>query len=99
MENNKSELTRQALIDIGFKEVPHYTVMQSLVYDLGRSRYLSIGCLGTPNEMLIIGQFNNDCDKEITDVVVLKNFDYDGCVKMFQIKMIISAITGHIFED
>lgn len=99
MENNKLELTREALIDIGFKEVPHYTVVQSLVYDLGRARYLSIGCVGTPNEMLFIGQLDNDDNKKITDVVVLKNYDYDGYVSLLQIKMIISAITGHIFED
>ena len=82
---------------IGFKEMPHYTVMNSLLYDLGRGRYLTIGCLGTPNEMLFIGQIDNDDNKKVTDVIVLKNYDYDGYTKIEDVKTIITAITGRVF--
>jgi hypothetical protein len=81
---------------IGFKEMPHYTVMNSLLYDLGRGRYLTIGCLGTPNEMLFIGQIDNDDNKKVTDVIVLKNYDYDGYTKIEDVKTIITAITGRV---
>ena len=82
---------------IGFKEMPHYTVMNSLLYDLGRGRYLTIGCLGTPNEMLFIGQIDNDDNKKVTDVIVLKNYDYDGYTNIEDVKTIITAITGRVF--
>lgn len=82
---------------IGFKEMTHYTVMNSLLYDLGRGRYLRIGCLGTPNEMLFIAQIDNDDNKKVTDVIVLKNYDYDGYTKIADVKTIITLITGRVF--
>ena len=89
--------SRDDFKSIGFKEVPHYTVGGNLLYDLGRGRELSIACLGTCNEMLFLSQVDDKNDKEITDMIVLKNYDYDGFIKIEDVKAIITAITGRTF--
>lgn len=88
---------RDAVKGIGFKEAAtNITVMNSLVYDLGRDRFLILGSLGTPNEMLFIGERDGDA---ITDLVSLRNFDYDGYTGVEDIKRIITAITGRVFDE
>ena len=70
-------LTKEEVIkEFGFKELPHFTVMGSLIYELGRGRFLSLGCVGTPNEVLFIGEENED--SAFPDAVCLHNYDYDG---------------------
>ena len=92
-------MTRQELLDIGFNELPHFTVMNSIVYDLGRKRFLSVSGLGTPNEMIFIQQvdYKDVQEKNITDLIVFKNYDYDGCTNIETLKLIITAFTGRIF--
>jgi hypothetical protein len=63
---------------MGFKELPHATIGDIIVYDLGNDRQLSIGSIGTPNEMVTISQSEPDDYRKITDVVRLHNYDYDG---------------------
>ena len=94
---NKATMSREELINIGFYELPHLTIMNSLIYDLGRNRQLSIGCLGNPNEMVFICQIDMSDKRKITDVVVLRNFDYDGFITIDGVKNIIQSITGRIF--
>lgn len=53
-------MTNADLIEIGFKELPHPTIMNSVIYDLGRNRQLSVGCAGTPNEMIFICERDKD---------------------------------------
>ena len=71
-------MTTDDLIKIGFKPIPHYTVTNSHVFDIGRRRFLSIGCVGTPNEMLWLEQLDDRNDRTITDLICLHNYDYDG---------------------
>jgi len=71
-------MTRDKVIELGFKELPHRTVTNTLVYDLGRNRFLSLGCLGTPNEMLFMYEVDIDNSQDITDMVAMSNYDYDG---------------------
>jgi len=71
-------ITRDRVLELGFKELPHFTVMDSLIYDLDRNRHLSLDCVGTPNEMLFICEVNEEHNKIIDDAVVLSNYDYDG---------------------
>lgn len=91
-------IPRAELIKIGFQEIPHFTIQQSLIYDLGRNRNLSLACLGTPNEMLFIGEADEKNSKLLSDVVVLSNYDYDGYLTLDKIKMIITAITNKQFS-
>jgi len=92
-----STLNRDSLKDIGFEEIPHFTIMNSLLYDLGRSRTLSIGSLGTPNEMIFITQSDYDDMRKIEDIITIKNYDYDGYSTLDDVKLIITSITGRIF--
>lgn len=71
-------LTKEKCLELGFKELPHFTVGNSLTYLINRDRYLSISSVGTPNEMLFI--YSADCNnpKEITDIITLHNYDYEG---------------------
>lgn len=68
---------REKLKQIGFKEIPHFTVMQNLIFDLGRNRELSFGNIGTPNETLYLCELNEGVDI-ISDLICLRNYDYDG---------------------
>ena len=86
-------MTNQDLIAIGFKEIPHFTVMNAVVYDLGRHRQLSAGCVGTPNEMVFISEIDADDDRKVTDSICLHNYDYDGYLTVDKIKSIINSIT------
>lgn len=85
-------MKKEELIELGFKEFPHLTVMNSLIYDLGRNRHLSIGCVGTPNEMIFICQQEKDSPNETSDLICLKNFDYDGYSTIEDVKNIIKSI-------
>ena len=76
------------LINIGFKIVNKSIILHSLMYDLGRGRRLSIGNFGTPNETMFITQSDIYNDKEITDLVCIHNYDYDGYLTESKLKLI-----------
>lgn len=86
-------MTREELLEIGFTELPYPSVHNPLNYDLGRSRKLSVSCLGTGNEMVILAEKN----EEDLDIVVLRNYDYDGLTDLDTIKSLITAITKRVF--
>jgi len=71
-------LTKERVLELGFKELPHKNLLNSLVLDIGRRRQLSISSLGSPNEMLSIYEINMSDDKQIDDLIILHNFDYNG---------------------
>lgn len=85
-------MTNDDLIAIGFKEIPHFTITNAVIYDLGRYRQLSAGCVGTPNEMLWICEIDRQNNKKITDLVCLHNWDYDGALTIEKVKNLISTI-------
>ena len=70
-------MNKEDLIELGFKEVDYFTIMDSIIYDLGRRRLLSVGCLGTPNEVMFLCEKSKAGD-HYTDLVCVHNFDYDG---------------------
>lgn len=69
-------LNEDIIKKLGFIRVYTFTIMNSYTYDLGRGRILSIGNIGTPNEMLFICQIENKYN--ITDIITLHNYDYDS---------------------
>ena len=85
-------MTNDDLILIGFKEIPHFTVSNSVTYSLGRHRQLSAACVGTPNEMLFITLTDDKYEYKITDLICLHNYDYDGYLTIEKVKNIINAI-------
>lgn len=72
-------MNRQDAIDIGFKELPHPTIMDTLVYDLGRRRVLSLGCLGQGNEVIYLCE-KSKVGEHYEDLVCIHNRDYDGLI-------------------
>jgi hypothetical protein len=84
------------LMKIGFEKISHYTVTNALIYKLGRHRYLSVGCVGTPNEMLWICETNDQEEKNVKDLVCLHNYDYDGYLTIEKVKGLIDLIVGKI---
>ncbi len=88
------KMTKEEVKKIGFKEIPHYTVMNNLIYELGRGRHLSIGCIGTPNEVLFVCERDKDNPKQINDAVCLHNYDYDGYITEEKLKNLVSGISG-----
>lgn len=90
-------MTKQDFLSIGFVEYPHKVIDGYMQYDLGRYRELSIQNLGTPNEMVFICEVDADDETEITDLVCVHNYDFDGYLTLDKIKMLITAITGRVF--
>ena len=89
-------LSNDDLLDIGYREIPHFTVSGSIIYDLGRNRILSAGCVGTPNEMLWICEIDTMDKRKITDLVCLHNYDYDGYLTLSKVKGLINLISNII---
>ena len=79
-------------LEIGFERLPHFTVANNLIYQLGRNRHLSIGCVGTPNETLFICESDPNDYKKINDLICLHNFDYDGYLSKSKLKTLIASI-------
>lgn len=83
-------LNREQVLELGFYEMPHFTIGNSLIFHLGRRRFLSLSCLATPNEMLFMYEVNQDNTKKIDDSVILSNFDYDGYLTLEELTLLLS---------
>jgi hypothetical protein len=86
-------MERQELKDIGFKEIPHFTIGHTLIYDIGRNRYLSISNVSNPNEIMFVCQDTESYDRKATDVVVIHNYDYDGYITLEKVKSIVEVFS------
>ena len=75
---------------LGFIELPHFTIGGNLICDVGRDRCLSLACAGTPNEMLCICTLNKLKDV-YDDVIVIHNYDYDGYLTREKLKNIVNV--------
>jgi len=87
-------MTREEVLKLGFKEIGYPTVADILIYDLGRNRQLSFGCIDSPNEIIYICHINKDDSKRIDDLVCVHNYDYDGYITKEKLNKLISGITG-----
>ncbi|MDH3382042.1 MAG: hypothetical protein OEL54_05015 [Flavobacteriaceae bacterium] len=92
-------MTNDDLIAIGFKEIPHFTIANSVIYQLGRHRHLSAGCVGTPNEMLWICETDAENEKDISDLICVHNYDYEGVLTIEKVKNLINTICGLTYAD
>jgi hypothetical protein len=86
-------ITEEIAVEMGFYTLPHFTVTNSHVMDIGRNRLLSLGCIGTPNEMLFIEAIDGD---KVTDLVCLHNFDYDGRLTVKRLQKIVDLFNHPI---
>lgn len=76
-------MTEEDLLSIGFVEGE-----LSLKYHLARKRFISVLCVGTPNEVVYL------CYKDsvdiVDDLICVHNFDYDGCLTKEKIEYLIN---------
>lgn len=70
-------MDRSEVLEMGFKELPHLTIANPLIYELGRRRVLSLGCLGSGNEVVYLCE-KSEVGDHYTDLVCIHNVDYDG---------------------
>lgn len=87
-------LSPEWLERFGFNRLPHFNIMDNLIKDIGRRRILSIGAVGTANEMLWLCEVNATDPNEIDDLVCLWNFDYDGRLYVHHLQNIHHSLTG-----
>ncbi len=85
------ELTPEILEKSGFIQPPHFTVQNSWYKDIGRNRTISIACVGTPNEIIFISEME---DNKVSNIIVARNYDYDGKTYLHQLQNIHFAITN-----
>ncbi len=74
-------------------KMPFPTITNSIIIDLGRKRILSIGNLGTSNEMVWLCQKNKFDDKKIDDLVCIRNYDYDGGITTHEYQNLYHSLT------
>ena len=86
-------MTKDDYLRLGFVSIPHYTITGSLIYDLGRNRKLSAGCVGTPNEMIFLCQQDEFNPKKTTDLICVHNWDYDKEMTEEKLIMLIKALS------
>jgi hypothetical protein len=89
-------MTKEDYIRLGFAPLQHYTVADALLYQLGRNRHLSAGCVGTPNEMIWICQMDDKDTRKCEDLVCLHNYDYDGYMTEAKLQLLIKALSGGV---
>lgn len=87
------KLSIEWLEKLGFESYPHFTVMNSKFFKLGRDRQISISCVGTPNEMIYLQEVDEE-NAKINDLICLRNFDYDGITHVHTLQNIIHSISG-----
>ena len=64
-------MTEEDLLSIGFVKGE-----LSLKYHLARKRFISVFCVGTPNEVVYLCY--RDSVDVVDDLICVHNFDYDG---------------------
>ena len=85
-------MTHADLISLGFEEISHFTIGRVSIYKLGLDIHLSVGSVGTPNEMMFICETDEKNEKEITDLICLHNYDYNGFLTKEKLESLIKLL-------
>lgn len=85
-------LTEDILLKAGFEKLPHMTVTNSMMLDIGRGRYISIGDIDNCNQMMWLQSIDG---KKVTDLICLHNYDYDGWLYVHKLQNIVKSLTGN----
>jgi len=87
-------LNEDWLVRLGGEKLPYHNILNSIFFKVGRNRIVSVGNVGTPNEMIWLCQVNATNDKIIDDIICLRNYDYDGYTPVHTFQNLIHALTG-----
>ena len=82
-------LIEQQLCEMGFRKPNRSKLEVSYKYPLGRGRFLSATCLGTPNESVWLCYKGDEGSTEIADLICMHNYDYDGELTKEKVKYLI----------
>lgn len=82
-------MKKEALILKGFAEMPHLVLGSFFTLDVGRDRFISVGSIGTPSEVVFLNQRNKH--NGISDLICVHNWDYDGPLNPEKLDLIISV--------
>ena len=85
-------LTEDVLLKCGFEKLPHMTVTNSMMLDIGRGRQISIGDIDNCNQMMWLQSI---AGKKVTDLICLHNYDYDGWLYVHKLQNIVKSLTGN----
>lgn len=85
----EEKLTPEFLAQEGFYQLPHFTVQDNWLKSIGRDRFISIGCVGTPNEIIFLTE---EHPPKVDNIIVLKNYDFDGYTTPDKLKSIIDLL-------
>ena len=88
-------LTPEILEKCGFSKLPHFTIQNIWKKDLGRERVLTVADVGNPNEMIFITE---EEPPVVKDIIVARNYDYDGKTYLHHIQNLYFALTGEELE-
>jgi hypothetical protein len=91
-EYRGTPLKNADLIALGFEEIPHFTIGHQIFYRLGRRRLLQAGNIGDFNEMVTISTYDPNDEKNITNCIVVHNFDFDGFLTIEKVQALIDLI-------
>lgn len=94
MLNAKRMITNEDLIKLGFTQIPHFTIGNNVVFDLGRNRYLSASGVGTPNEFLYINDVSEADSRKIENLICIHNFDYDGYLTIEKVEVLLKFFSS-----
>ena len=86
-------LTEEWLLKFGFEKIPHFTVHNGMKLSIGRNRYLSVGDVNNPNQMMFLCSNVKDSNV-VEDLVCVHNYDYDGWLNVHQLQNLYFALTG-----
>ena len=74
--------------------LPHFEVLDGLMYGLSRDRIILFLCIGTQNEILYVGKLSEDKTK-YESLVCIHSYDYDGYLTEERLKSLLTGITGN----
>jgi len=83
-------LSPEVLEKCGFYQLPHFTVQNNWIKDIGRGRFISVACVGTPNEMIFLTE---EVPPEVKAVIIIRNYDYDGYTYLHDLQNIVRDFT------
>ena len=88
-------MTRQQLIDsFGFKEMPHFTIGNTVYFTLGRNRRLTASDVGGGNEFMFLTEVDDENNpKKVTDCICVHNYDHDGFLTEEKLMLLINGLT------
>lgn len=84
-------LTEEWLIKWGFEVIEHLVTGPNYQIPIGRDRFISVSGLGGGNEFVFL---SDERGGSVNDVVVLRNFDYDGRTYVHHMQNLFHALTG-----